>query len=79
MELVELLDDEEREVVVTAVQAFGDMIEHLLSGDGSDDILNQLNFQMKKMLSAQKFIEREDISRQLLANCFWCAMLIDMP
>lgn len=39
----------------------------------------QLNTQLKKMLTSQKFIGKEDISRLLLVNCFWVATLINLP
>lgn len=40
-ELVELLDDEEREVVITAVEAFSVMMEHLLANsEENEEILN---------------------------------------
>ena len=31
------------------------------------------------MLQEEKFIGKEDVSRQLLISCFWCAMLVDAP
>ena len=49
-ELIELLDDEEREVVTTAIQAFGEMTEQFLSSDTSvnnianiDEVRSQLS------------------------------------
>ena len=34
---------------------------------------------MKKILTQESFISREDISRVLLVNAFWIATLIDLP
>ena len=39
----------------------------------------QLNVQLKKMLTSERFIGKEDISRILLVNCFWISTLIDLP
>ena len=35
--------------------------------------------QLKKMLTAESFIGKVDVSRFLLVNVFWVATLIDMP
>lgn len=39
----------------------------------------QLNTQLKKMLTTESFIGRQEISRVLLINCFWAATIIDLP
>ena len=36
-ELIELLDDEEREVVIMAIQAFSEMVELFLNSDNADN------------------------------------------
>jgi hypothetical protein len=36
-ELIELLDDEEREVVIMAIQAFSEMVELFLNADNADN------------------------------------------
>jgi len=85
-ELVELLDDEEREVVTTAIQAFGELAEHYLSSDlatnnitNLDTVRADLNTQLKKLLTSENFIGKIDISRCILVNAFWIATLIDLP
>ena len=63
-ELIELLDDEEREVVITAIQAYGLLAEFFLSTDQVNNIIDiesartQLNTQLKKMLTTESFIGR---------------------
>ena len=83
-ELLELLDDEEREVVTMAIQAFADMVETFLSADAEandiadkEGVRGQLNAQLKKMLTSESFVGKVDISRLLLENAFWIATLID--
>ena len=85
-ELKELLDDEEREVVTTAIAAFGYMVEQFLSSENEDNdigdkeaVRTELNGQLKKMLTSESFIGKIDISRILLLNAFWIATLIDQP
>ena len=58
-ELLELLDDEEREVVSTAIQAFGELVDQFLNTDITTNNISdvegvrmQLNTQLKKMLTA---------------------------
>lgn len=85
-ELKELLDDEEREVVTTAIAAFGYMVEQFLGSENEDNDIGdkeavriELNGQLKKMLTSESFIGKIDISRILLLNAFWIATLIDQP
>ena len=85
-ELIELLDDEEREVVTTAIQAFGELVELFVSTDttvnnisDTEGVKAQLLIQLKKMLTAESFIGKVDQSRFLLVNSFWVATLIDIP
>ena len=85
-ELIELLDDEEREVVIMAIQAFSEMVELFLNEENADNNITdkeavrvQLNIQLKRILTQESFIGKEDISRILLVNVFWIATLIDMP
>ena len=80
------MDDEEREVVIMAVQAFSEMVELFLSTENNDNNINdkeavrqQLNTQLKRILMTESFIGKEDISRILLVNSFWIATLIDLP
>lgn len=85
-ELIELLDDEEREVVITAIQAFGELVDLFVSTDttinnitDTASVRAELLIQLKKMLTAENFIGKVEISRILLINCFWIATLVDMP
>ena len=47
--------------------------------DDVEMVRAQLNTQLKKMLTTERFIGKEDISQILLINCFWVAALIDIP
>lgn len=47
-ELIELLDDEEREVVTTAIQAFAEMVEQFLSTEDENN-----NIEDKEPVRAQ--------------------------
>jgi len=82
-ELMELLDDEEREVVITAIEAFGEMVELFLSPENNiaekEPVRQQLNIQLKKMLRSDNFVGKVDICRILLVNSFWIATMIDLP
>ena len=86
-ELVELIDDEEREVVTTAIQAFGELVEQYLNTDPSVNntiadlaaVRATLNAQLKKMLTHENFLQKMEISRFLLVNAPWIATLIDLP
>ena len=80
------MDDEEREVVTTAIQAFGELVELFVSTDTAvnniadfEGVRAQLLAQLKKMLTAESFVGKVDVSRVLLVNCFWVATLIDTP
>ena len=84
-ELIELIDDEEREVASTAIQAFGELVEQYLNKDSQiNDIMNmeevrpELVNQFIKIITEEKFIGKIEISRTLLQNCFWIATQIDL-
>mmetsp|Transcript_43627 Transcript_43627/g.57810 ORF Transcript_43627/g.57810 Transcript_43627/m.57810 type:complete len:83 (-) Transcript_43627:137-385(-) len=62
------------------------MVELFMSSDTPENnitdkeaVRQQFNTQMKKMLTQESFIGKEDISRILLVNGFWISTLIDLP
>jgi hypothetical protein len=62
-ELTDLFDDEEKEVVISAVGAFADLIIDVYSKD--EKLRDNLTFSLKSILSNQALLTREDTNRLL--------------
>ena len=88
-ELTELLDDEEREVVTTAIVSFSEFIDQFF-GPPADEatahpiadletVRTQMSSQLKKLLSSENFTNKEPISRLMLERCFHMAAQLNTP
>ena len=85
-ELVELIDDEEREVAQTAMLTLRDLAQLYLVEENDlekpvqvDKVRQELLALMKRILSNENYISKVDMSRCLLEQAFKIAQMLQVP
>ena len=81
--LEELMDDEEREVIQTSIQAFSEITEFYLMQENDleekDQVREQMFIRFKHFISQSKYVDNENLSRFYIEQAFWIAILFDRP
>ena len=85
-ELVELIDDEEKEVAQTAILTFTDLAKLYLVEENNlqkpgqvEAVRDAMLALLKKMLSSETFIGKVEMSRYLLEQAFKIAQMVNRP
>ena len=85
-ELVELVDDEEKEVAQAAILTFADLAQlylveanNLASPGQVEEVRDQMLKLLKKILSSENFVGKEEMSRYLLEQAFKIAQMVNRP
>ena len=85
-ELVELVDDEEKEVAQTAIDAFVGLAQlylveenNLAQPGGVEEAREAMLTLLKKVLASETFIGKEEMSRYLLQQAFKIAQMVNRP